>query len=73
MIAALRGADFIGPGPRSPTPGGPYTYMTTRHFLAAFDMATLRDLPDIQACRPARSTLTSPKSAFVLEMDASYR
>lgn len=53
MIAALRGAGFIGPGPRSPTPGGPYTYVTTRHFLAAFDMATLRDLPDIQALEVA--------------------
>ncbi len=48
-IGNLRGAGFIGSGPRSPTPGAPYTYVTTPHFLSAFGMDTLRDLPDIEA------------------------
>lgn len=52
-IGALRGAGFIASGPRSPTPGAPYTYVTTKHFLSAFGMETLRDLPDIEALEDA--------------------
>lgn len=52
-IAALRGTGFIGSGPRSPTPGAPYTYVTTPHFLASFGMDTLRDLPNIEALEDA--------------------
>ncbi|MDX3975279.1 SMC-Scp complex subunit ScpB [Shinella sp.] len=52
-IAALRGAGFIASGPRSPSPGAPYTYVTTRQFLAAFGLTTLRDLPDIEALEDA--------------------
>jgi len=53
IIAALRGAGFIGSGPRSPTPGAPYTYVTTKYFLAAFGFDTLRDLPDIEMLEDA--------------------
>jgi segregation and condensation protein B len=52
-IGNLRGAGFIDSGPRSPTPGAPYTYVTTRHFLSAFGMETLRDLPDVEALEDA--------------------
>lgn len=52
-IASLRNANFIASGPRSPTPGAPYTYVTTKHFLSAFGMETLRDLPDIEALEDA--------------------
>ncbi|NKL24754.1 SMC-Scp complex subunit ScpB [Rhizobium leguminosarum] len=52
-IAALRSAGFLASGPRSPTPGAPYTYVTTRHFLSAFGMETLRDLPNIEALEDA--------------------
>jgi segregation and condensation protein B len=52
-IAALRGAGFLTSGPRSPTPGAPYTYVTTPHFLSAFGMETLRDLPNIEALEDA--------------------
>lgn len=52
-IGSLRAAGFIAFGPRSPTPGAPYTYVTTKHFLSAFDMETLRDLPDIEALEDA--------------------
>lgn len=53
VIAALRGAGFIASGPRSPTPGAPYTYVTTPHFLSSFGMETLRDLPNIEALEDA--------------------
>jgi len=52
-IASLRHAGFLVSGPRSPTPGAPYTYVTTRQFLSAFGMQTLRDLPDIEALEDA--------------------
>lgn len=52
-IGSLRSAGFIASGPRSPTPGAPYTYVTTKHFLSAFGMETLRDLPDIEALEDA--------------------
>jgi segregation and condensation protein B len=51
-ISALRGAGFLSSGPRSPTPGAPYTYVTTKHFLSAFGLETLRDLPDMEALEP---------------------
>ncbi|MBY2989000.1 SMC-Scp complex subunit ScpB [Rhizobium leguminosarum] len=53
VISNLRGAGFIVSGPRSPTPGAPYTYVTTPHFLSAFGMETLRDLPNIEALEDA--------------------
>ncbi|NKX68264.1 SMC-Scp complex subunit ScpB (plasmid) [Labrenzia sp. 5N] len=52
-IAGLRSAGFLGTGPRSPTPGAPYTYVTTKHFLSAFSLNTLRDLPDIERLEDA--------------------
>lgn len=52
-IGSLRNAALIASGPRSPTPGAPYSYVTTKHFLSAFSMETLRDLPDIEALEDA--------------------
>ena len=52
-IASLRNANFLASGPRSPTPGAPYTYVTTKQFLSAFGMQTLRDLPDVEALEDA--------------------
>lgn len=52
-IASLRGAGFLGTGPRSPTAGAPYTYVTTKTFLSAFNLNTLRDLPDIERLEDA--------------------
>lgn len=46
LIGRLRLRDLITTGPRSPTPGAPYTYVTTPTFLVAFDLQDLRDLPD---------------------------
>ncbi|MDB5597251.1 MAG: putative transcriptional regulator [Hyphomicrobiales bacterium] len=53
LIGTLRAAGFIASGPRSPQPGAPYTYVTTAGFLAAFDFANLRDLPDMAALEDA--------------------
>ncbi|QPC89043.1 SMC-Scp complex subunit ScpB (plasmid) [Mesorhizobium sp. NBSH29] len=53
LIGQLRGAKLIASGPRSPTPGAPYTYVTTKEFLLAFGLDTLRDLPDFEALEDA--------------------
>lgn len=68
-IGNLRGAGFIGSGPRSPAPGAPYTYVTTPRFLFAFGMETLRDLPNIEALEDAG--LLS-RHAIQSEVAASY-
>jgi len=52
-IATLRQLGFLASGPRSPTPGAPYTYITTPAFLAAFGFDTLRDLPDTEMLEDA--------------------
>ena len=52
-IAALRAEGFIAAGPRSPTPGAPYAYVTTPAFLAQFGFESLRDLPDIEKLEDA--------------------
>ncbi|MDQ6438179.1 SMC-Scp complex subunit ScpB [Mesorhizobium sp. LHD-90] len=53
LIGHLRGAKLIASGPRSPTPGAPYTYVTTKDFLLEFGLDTLRDLPDFEALEDA--------------------
>ena len=52
-IAALREEDLIAAGPRSPTPGAPYAYVTTPGFLGEFGFESLRDLPDIEKLQDA--------------------
>jgi segregation and condensation protein B len=53
LIGHLRGTKLIASGPRSPTPGAPYTYVTTKEFLLEFGLNTLRDLPDFEALEDA--------------------
>ncbi|WP_137114041.1 SMC-Scp complex subunit ScpB [Mesorhizobium sp. GR13] len=53
LIGRLRGAGLIASGPRSPTLGAPYTYVTTKEFLLEFGLETLRDLPDVEALEDA--------------------
>ncbi len=62
MIGHLRGAGQIASGPRSPTPGAPYTYVTTKEFLLEFGLDTLRDLPNSEALEDAG--LLSRKSCW---------
>jgi len=52
-IASLRGEGLIAAGPRSPTPGAPYAYVTTPGFLSYFGFEGLRDLPDIEKLEDA--------------------
>ncbi|MBE0693935.1 MAG: SMC-Scp complex subunit ScpB, partial [Aquamicrobium sp.] len=42
LIGNLRAMGFIASGPRSPRPGAPYTYVTTKGFLGHFGLDTLR-------------------------------
>ncbi len=46
-IAALSRRKLIAAGPRSPSPGAPYTYVTTQRFLEEFDFKSLSELPDM--------------------------
>ena len=46
LIGRLHVRDLIGTGPRSPQRGAPYTFVTTEQFLVAFDLESLRDLPN---------------------------
>jgi segregation and condensation protein B len=53
LIAGLRAEGLIAAGPRSPTPGAPYAYVTTEKFLLEFGFESLRDLPDLEALKDA--------------------
>ena len=53
VIGALRDKNMITAGPRSPTAGAPFTYVTTKGFLEHFGLDTLRDLPDVEALEDA--------------------
>nr|WP_082899249.1 SMC-Scp complex subunit ScpB [Sulfitobacter sp. EhC04] len=47
LLARLRFKDLIASGPRAPRAGAPHTFVTTEMFLTAFDLQTLRDLPEL--------------------------
>lgn len=70
-ISALRQAELIGSGPRSPTPGAPYTYVTTKRFLSVYGLETLRDLPDLEMLEDAGllSRARLPESGMPGETD----
>lgn len=53
LIARLRIRELITTGPRSPRAGAPYTYVTTSQFLVAFDLQSLRDLPEMEELQDA--------------------
>ena len=53
VIGSLRDKNMITAGPRSPTAGAPFTYVTTKGFLGHFGLDTLRDLPDLEALQDA--------------------
>jgi segregation and condensation protein B len=52
-VARLRDDGLIAPGPRSPQPGAPYTYITTPTFLARWGLDGLHELPDLEKLRDA--------------------
>ncbi|PZN95067.1 MAG: hypothetical protein DCF30_19500 [Hyphomicrobiales bacterium] len=53
IFGALRDKNMITAGPRSPTAGAPFTYVTTKGFLEHFGLDTLRDLPDLEGLQDA--------------------
>lgn len=53
VIGALRDKNMITAGPRSPTAGAPFTYVTTKGFLEDFGLGTLGNLPDLEALEDA--------------------
>ena len=48
VIASLRRRSLIDGAIRAPQPGAPFAYVTTRKFLEAFGLASVRDLPDLE-------------------------
>ncbi len=48
IIAALKRHGLIDGAMRAPEPGAPLAYITTKRFLEAFGLASLRDLPDVE-------------------------
>ena len=71
VIGHLRGLGLIAAGPRSPTPGAPYTYVTTNGFLSQFGFATLRDLPNIEMLEDA-GLLSKDKLLLAGEFPAGF-
>lgn len=59
-IACLKRFKLIDAGPRSPQPGAPLTYVTTKQFLSLFGLGTLRDLPNIEQVEE----MSLPNKAF---------
>ena len=53
VIGALRDKNMITAGPRSPTAGAPFTYVTTKGFLEHFGFNSLRELPDLEVLEDA--------------------
>ena len=72
LIGRLRSLDLIAAGPRSPQPGAPYTFVTTKGFLSQFGLDTLRDLPDLEQLEAAGllSKNQPLTGAFTAPMDA---
>jgi segregation and condensation protein B len=56
LIGRLHARNLIATGPRSPRRGAPYTFVTTEKFLVAFDLESLRDLPDREQLEDAGLT-----------------
>ena len=48
VIGRLKRLDLIDGALRAPEPGAPFTYVTSRKFLEAFGLASLRELPDLE-------------------------
>ncbi|MBV8795124.1 MAG: SMC-Scp complex subunit ScpB [Hyphomicrobiales bacterium] len=48
IIAALKRLGLIDGAIRAPEPGAPFAYVTTKAFLEAFGLGTLRELPDLE-------------------------
>jgi segregation and condensation protein B len=70
VIGRLKALGLIAAGPRAPTAGAPYAYVTTRKFLEVFGLGSLRDLPDIEKLEDAGLLR---RSANEIELDGLLR
>ncbi|MBB3268733.1 chromosome segregation and condensation protein ScpB [Azospirillum sp. OGB3] len=50
-VSRLRASGLVEPGPRSPLPGAPLTFVTTETFLDHFGLESLADLPNLEDLR----------------------
>ena len=50
-LAELRDRALVAPGPRSPQPGAPHTFVTTPAFLEHWGLNSLADLPELERLR----------------------
>jgi len=66
VIGRLKRLDLIDGALRAPEPGAPFAYVTTRTFLQAFGLASLRDLPDLERLED-EGLLQPPKSVADLD------
>jgi segregation and condensation protein B len=71
VISALSRRKLIGPGPRSPLPGAPYTYVTTPTFLVDFGFKSLSELPDLDKLHES-GLLSNDRIDVEQEVDASF-
>lgn len=62
VIGALKRHGLIDGALRAPEPGAPYAYVTTKKFLEVFGLASLRELPNIEALEDAGLLTPSPSS-----------
>lgn len=70
IIGQLRDKDMIAAGPRSPTPGAPFTYVTTKGFLGHFGLIAIGDLPNLEALDDA-GLLPRRESGLGTEFEAA--
>ena len=73
VIGALRDKNMITAGPRSPTAGAPFTYVTTKGFLEHFGLGTVRDLPGLDELDDAGLLATSPQFPGVGTLPAGFQ
>jgi segregation and condensation protein B len=66
LIGRLHARGLIATGPRSPRRGAPYTFVTTEQFLVAFDLQSLRDLPDREMLEDAGMLSSQGQSDLLL-------
>jgi segregation and condensation protein B len=64
LIGRLHARGLIGTGPRAPRRGAPYTFVTTEHFLVAFGLESLPDLPDREQLEDAGVVGEAPQVDF---------
>ncbi|WP_159732570.1 SMC-Scp complex subunit ScpB [Methylosinus sp. Ce-a6] len=71
VIARLKRLGLVDGALRAPEPGAPFAYVTTRKFLEAFGLVSLRELPDLE--RPEEEGLLQPAaSEAALDLALGY-